>query len=118
VQGVDQRRRIGHAIQRELPELLRSLKDPRLDTLISFSSVEMSPDLSSAKIYFTRIGTDDAQETLEGLQHAAGFLRRGIARRLNTRRAPRLDFVIDHLPSQSSRIDRLLRAAADKNGSY
>jgi ribosome-binding factor A len=118
VQGVDRSRRVGHAIQRELPELLRTLKDPRLDALINFSSVEVTPDLSLAKIYFTRIGSDDAQETLEGLQHASGFLRRGIAQRLNTRRAPKLEFVIDHLPSQSSRIDQLLRAAADKHGRF
>jgi ribosome-binding factor A len=52
------------------------------------------------------------------LQHASGFLRRGIAQRLNTRRAPRLEFMIDHLPSQSSRIDQLLRAAADKHGRF
>lgn len=115
MQGVDRRRRVGHAIQRELPELLRELKDPRLDALISFSSVDVSADLGLAKVYFTRIGTDDAQQTLEGLQHAAGFLRRGIARRLRSRRVPRLDFVIDHLPSQSSRIDQLLKAAANKD---
>ncbi len=69
MQGVDRRRRVGHAIQRELPELLRGLKDPRLDALISFSSVDVSADLSYAKIYFTRIGTDDTQETLEHKQN-------------------------------------------------
>jgi len=118
VSSVDRRRRVGHAIQRELPELLRTLKDPRLDTLISFSSVDVSPDLSVAKVYFTHLGTDDTDQTLAGLQHAAGFLRRGIAKRLNSRRVPRLDFVVDHLPRQSGRIDELLRAAADKDGTY
>lgn len=116
--GIDRCRRVGHAIQRELPELLRTLKDPRVDTLISFSSVDVSPDLSVARVYFTRIGSDDAEQTLAGLQHAAGFLRRGIAARLSSRRVPRLDFMIDHLPRQSGRIDDLLRAAANKNGSY
>ncbi|MEL0083561.1 MAG: 30S ribosome-binding factor RbfA [Gammaproteobacteria bacterium] len=116
--GIDRRRRVGHAIQRELPELLRGLKDPRLDTLISFSSVEVSADLSVAKIYFTRIGSEDADQTLAGLQHAAGFLRRGIAQRLSSRRVPRLEFLVDHLPQQSGRIDALLRAAAEKNGNH
>ncbi len=116
MQGVERRRRVGHAIQRELPELLRAVKDPRVDELICFSSVDVSPDLTQAKVYFTRLGGGDITEALEGLRHAAGFLRRGIARRLSSKRVPRLEFVIDELPEQSSRVDELLRRAAAKDG--
>lgn len=116
--GLNRRRRVGHAIQRELPELLRELNDPRVDDLISFSSVDVSPDLNRAVIYFTHMGDVDITESLHGLQHAAGFLRRGIARRLNSKRVPFLEFVVDELPTSTSRIDGLLRDAAEKDGRY
>ena len=102
--------RVGETIREELSAmLLRDLKDPRIG-FVTITDVVMSPDLRQAKVYFSRIGTEaERDESLQGLQAAAGFMRRELGHRLALKFAPELRFFYDESLETGSRIDRLLR---------
>ncbi|MEM9323707.1 MAG: 30S ribosome-binding factor RbfA, partial [Pseudomonadota bacterium] len=70
-------------------------KDPRLEG-VSVSSVELSGDLSVAKVYFSTLAPDaDPAPVLEGLKAAGGFLRSRLGREIRSRRVPELRFAHD-----------------------
>jgi ribosome-binding factor A len=104
--------RIADQIQRELAELVRTeLRDPRIG-MVTLTGVEISRDQSHAKVFFTVLGPDGAaQEALEGLQRAAGFLRSGIAHRLTTRKVPELHFEHDESVERGVRLSKLIDEA-------
>lgn len=108
--------RIAQQIHRTLAHLLReALADPRLHE-VTILDVEVSPDLAQAKVYFTVLDAapDDAQrvrESQQALDHAAGFLRRELARRLPFKSTPRLRFSFDETEYKAARLDALIRAA-------
>ena len=64
--------RINEEIQRELAELIRSLKDPRVQTMISITRVDTTPDLRYSKIYVSVLEEARSQDALRGLKSAAG----------------------------------------------
>jgi ribosome-binding factor A len=105
-------RRVADQIQRELSDLLRSeLKDPRVG-LVTLTGVEVSPDLAHAKVFFTTLGDAKSLEgTLAGLEHAAGFLRTQLGRRLVLRVTPELHFRHDVSIERGSRLSQLIDAA-------
>ena len=86
--------RIGDQMQRELALLIqREIKDPRLG-LITITAVDVSRDLSHAKIFITIMGQDDDQEAIKGnlriLNDAAGFLRMQLGKSMKLRTVPQL----------------------------
>lgn len=89
--------RLGHLIRRVLAgELQRGLSDPRIAPLTSITQVEISPDLSSARVHVSVMGTDAQGELcLRGLRHAAGRLQRVVAEQVRMRQTPRLTFRLD-----------------------
>ncbi len=102
-------RRVSELIMEELSIFLeRHANDPRLEW-VNITEVETSADLRVARVYFNVIG-DEArrQEAMEGLQHAAGFLRRELASRLRLRYVPELLFYYDESWARGHRIDELL----------
>lgn len=113
-------RRVGEQIQRELAELVqRELNDPRLG-MVTISAVEVSRDLAVAKVFFTVLNPGhDVAQTLEGLTHATGFLRRELGRRMKLRVVPELRFQYDSSIEEGSRlsalIDKAVSGDSDKN---
>jgi ribosome-binding factor A len=102
--------RIADQIQRELAEIIRlELRDPRVG-LVTLTAVELSRDQSHANVFFTVLGSD-GREALEGLQHAAGFLRSSLAHRLSTRTVPDLHFSYDESIERGVRLSRLIDEA-------
>jgi ribosome-binding factor A len=102
--------RVSEAVRLELAEMIGfEMDDPRL-TDVSVSSVEVSPDMRSARV---KIAVDEAMEkkALSALEHAKGFLKLELAGRLNLRRVPDLNFSVDSHPDADSRIEFLLRRA-------
>jgi ribosome-binding factor A len=72
--------------------------------------VEVLPDMKSAKVYVSIMGSEKEQQLgLSGLQNAAGFLQRKIADRIETRYTPRLQFVLDKGVKNALEVDRILR---------
>jgi ribosome-binding factor A len=97
-------------LQEEISELLiRKIKDPRLER-VTITGVEVSPDLKSARIYFTRFGADsDLKKVMEGLQSSAGFLRKELGQRMKLRYVPELLFIHDTSFEYGDRIESLLK---------
>ena len=89
--------RINMEVQRELSEIIRSgIKDPRIHSMTSVVSAEVTPDLKYCKVYISVLGDADAQKaTMEGLKSAEGFVRRELARRVNLRNTPEIKFILD-----------------------
>jgi ribosome-binding factor A len=105
-------RRVGEQIQRELATLIHDqVDDPRLG-MVSISAVEVSRDLSHAKVFFSTLGEQDAADrSLEVLQGAAGFLRHLLGQRLTMRHVPQLHFRQDHSLEQGARLSALIDSA-------
>jgi len=104
--------RVGDQIQRELAQLLRDeVKDPRVGR-ITLTGVEVSADLSHAKVYFTHLaGREHADEAVRALQHTAGFLRSELAHRLGLYTVPQLHFAYDDSIEEGLRLTQLIDAA-------
>ena len=101
--------RINEEIQRELAELLRELKDPRVHkTMVSITHVETTPDLRYAKVYVSMLDKDCVKETLAGLKSSGGYLRRELGRNLQLRYTPELQWQPDDSITQGAHILELL----------
>ena len=87
--------RINEEIQRELAELIRQLKDPRVQTLLSITRVDTTPDLRYAKVYISVLDEARSKDAMRGLRSASGWLRRELGSRLQLRYTPELVFTLD-----------------------
>ena len=88
--------RINEEIQRELSDLLRTVKDPRVqNTMISITHVETTPDLRYAKIYVSFLEEAKAADAMKGLKSAGGYLRRELSHALQLRYTPELVWSLD-----------------------
>ena len=101
--------RLGNQVLRSLSELLRfETKDPRLQN-VSITSVDLSRDLSVAKVYFSLIDpSEDPLLVAEGLKAAAGFLRRKLGSAIKIRHVPELRFAHDDSAAEAVRIGHLI----------
>jgi ribosome-binding factor A len=101
--------RIAERIREELSALLVThVQDPRLAG-ISITDVNVDRELAFANVYFSSLeGAERAKEILAGLQHAQGFLRSELARRIDLRVFPRLRFHYDPTYERADRIERLI----------
>ncbi|MBE9568025.1 MAG: 30S ribosome-binding factor RbfA [Proteobacteria bacterium] len=114
--------RMAEQLRRELAEIVQDeLKDPRLGFL-SFTEVRMSRDLSHAVVYCSvfQAGQDGseknaAEDSIEVLNRAVGFIRKSIARRIRARIVPTLKFVIDESVTRGAAMDDLIREAIDSD---
>ena len=101
--------RINDEIRRELSELLRSVKDPRVQkTMVSVTRVQTTPDLHYAKVFFSVLDKDQAKETLKGLKSAGGWLRRELGAKLQLRYTPELVWEEDTSITHGARIFDIL----------
>lgn len=114
--GTNQTRRlrIAEQIQKDLSALIRlRVKDPRVG-MITLTWVEVAADYAHAKVYVsTLLGADSLQQTLTGLQEAAGFLRRELGRGLKLRITPQLHFVEDPSIERGARMGALIGHAVE-----
>ena len=110
-------RRVGDEIQRDLADLLRTeVKDPRVGP-VTITAVEVSADLSHAKIFVTHMaGRENADEAVLALQRTAGFLRSALSRRLSLYSVPQLHFAYDDSIENGMKISQLIddAVAADR----
>jgi ribosome-binding factor A len=106
--------RIAAQMQRSLSELLRrGVKDPRVGN-VTITAVDLAPDLSVARVHFLPFAsTHPAAEVSAGLRSAAGFLRGEVARELQLRHAPRLEFELDTQIERAARLTQLIDHAVD-----
>lgn len=88
--------------------ILTDLKDPRIQD-VTVTYVEMAPDMRQAKVHVSVMGDETKQRlSLSGLKSAAGFLQSKVAKRIDTRYTPRLEFVLDLGVKKSIQIAEIL----------
>ena len=100
--------RINEEIQRELSDLIRSLKDPRVQTLLSITRVDTTPDLRYSKIYISVLDEEKQKDALRGLKSAGGWLRRELGSSLQLRYTPELVFELDESITRGAHISEML----------
>ncbi len=88
--------RVNTEVQRELSNIIRNMKDPRVTPWTSVVAAEVAPDLKTCKAYISVLGDGKAQEdTIRGLESAEGYIRRELAHTLNMRNTPEIRFILD-----------------------
>ena len=96
-------------IQFVLSELLRNVKDPRVQQgMISVTRVETTGDLRYAKVWLSVYGMKDEKEFRRGLKSASGWLRKELASSMNLRYTPELVFELDHSIEYGAHINELI----------
>ncbi|MDH3992993.1 MAG: 30S ribosome-binding factor RbfA [Gammaproteobacteria bacterium] len=108
--------RVADYLQRELAALIQhEVRDPRVG-MVSITGVNVSRDLGHARVYYTaleRESGEEAAETTEALNRAAGFLRTQLSRDSSMRSVPQLRFYFDASVGQGRHLEDLIRKAAE-----
>lgn len=105
--------RLAQQIQQEMALILqREIKDPRLHRMITVSDVDVSKDLSHAKVYVTFLGldSDKVELNLTILNDASGYIRSLIAKRIQTRIVPTVRFYFDKSLDEGIRMANLVES--------
>jgi len=110
--------RINEEIQKELANLLRNVKDPRVaGTMISITRVEATPDLRYAKVCVSFLEENRASDAMKGLRSASGWLRRELGAALNLRYTPELQWELDDSITYGARMLKLINSLeVEKDG--
>lgn len=102
--------RINEEVRRELSDILRELKDPRIPMMTSVVSVNVTQDLRYATVYVSIFGNDEVKKNaLAALKNSAGFVRRELGHRLNLRYTPEIIYKADDSIEHGARINELLK---------
>lgn len=102
-------RRIGEEIRKIVSTMLiNGIKDPRINSMVSVTDVEVTSDLSYAYIYVSILGGDE-ESTLEGLRAAESYIRREIGRSIKIRHIPQIIFKVDDSLLKGMYIDSLIK---------
>jgi len=102
--------RMNEELKKTISEVIRELKDPRLSEMTTLTTVEMTRDLKYAKVRVSVYDRDDRvrMDSVDALNHAAGFISREVGRRMLIRRVPSLKFVLDDSIAYSVHISQIL----------
>ncbi|MEM7206701.1 MAG: 30S ribosome-binding factor RbfA [Pseudomonadota bacterium] len=104
--------RVADQIQRELSVLVRNgVKDPGISSMLTISAVDVSRDLSIAKVYVTVLDEAKRESSMEALKRASGFLRSQVATTLRMRSVPQLRFYYDESIERGQKLSGLIDAA-------
>lgn len=102
--------RISEEVMRELSQLLRNVKDPRLSgVMLSILRCEVTNDMRWCKVHLSVLGDCNEKELKQGLKSCSGFLRRELAQRLRLRYTPELTFVLDDSIAYGAHISKMLQ---------
>ena len=100
--------RIAGIIRKSITEIITmELKNPHLG-FVTIPEVKVSKDFSYAKVFVSFIKEEDIEEGMKVLEKSKGFIRSGLAKRLDTRRCPELIFALDESFKREARITELL----------
>ena len=101
--------RINGEVQRELSNIIRNLKDPRVGIMTTVTAVEVAPDLKTCKAYISVLGDEEAKaDTMAGLKSAAGFISRELARTVNLRNTPEIRFIMDESIEYGMKMSKII----------
>ncbi len=111
--------RINGEVQRVLAEIIRGeIKDPRIAPMTSVVSVEVAPDLKTCKAWISVLGDEKAQaDTLAGLRSAEGYIRNRLAKTINLRNTPQVNFIMDQSIAYGVNMSKLIDEVVVKSES-
>ena len=102
--------RINEELRKEISNIISfELKNPDATGLISVNKVKITPDLKYAKVYVSMLNSKNNEKTLEALKKSAGYIRSGIAKKINLRITPELVFEEDNSMEYGMKIDSILK---------
>ena len=102
--------RINEELKKEISNIISfELKNPEATGLISVTKVKVTPDLKYAKVYVSLLNSKDDEKTIEALKKSSGFIRSGIAKKVNLRITPELVFEKDDSMEYGQKIDKILK---------
>ena len=102
--------RINEELKKELSQVLNyELKNPNVTGMLSVTKVKITPDFKYAKVYISILNSKNIKKTLEGLKESSGFIRSRLAKTVNLRINPELDFEIDDSLEHGAKIDAILK---------
>jgi len=103
--------RVNSEVQKELTQIIREIKDPRLTDMVTVTAVSVDPDLRAGKAYISVYAQtrEKKMENLEAIKASAGFIRGALARRMpHIRQIPQLVYFLDESLDYGEKIDKLL----------
>lgn len=112
--------RINSEVHRELSRIISyEIKDPRIHPMTSVVEVSVTPDLKQCKAYISVLGDEASQaDTLAGLNSAAGYIRKELARSINLRNTPEIQFIMDQSieygVNMSKKIDEVTKTLSEE----
>lgn len=112
-------KRVESLIREQVSSLIMmgELKDPRINSMLSITTVKVANDLSSAKLHVSSLeGEAKLAKSVKALNHAAGFIQNRIGRQLRMRQTPRLNFVEDTTVKDSIALNRKIDSLIHDDG--
>ncbi|MEG2770164.1 MAG: 30S ribosome-binding factor RbfA [Oscillospiraceae bacterium] len=104
--------RLCEDMKRVVVEIIREMKDPRLQTagLLTVTRVAVTPDLANAKVYISVLGSKEnaTEQAVTALRNAAGHVRTEVSRRMHIRRSPEFAFVEDNGAAYAAHINDVI----------
>ncbi|MCH1968755.1 30S ribosome-binding factor RbfA [Romboutsia hominis] len=88
--------------------LISGIKDPRINSMVSVTDVEVTSDLSYAYVYISILGGDE-ESTLTGLRSAVNYIRREVSRNVKLRHTPQIIFKVDDSIKNGMYMDTLIK---------
>ncbi|HAO92434.1 MAG: ribosome-binding factor A [Deltaproteobacteria bacterium GWC2_56_8] len=110
--------RVADVIKEEVASMILhgDIKDPRIG-FVTITRVELTPDLKEAKVFFSQIGSaEDKAKSRNGLNHASGYVRRALAKRLDLRHIPNVSFVFDDSLEYADHIEKVIKEMKEGGG--
>jgi ribosome-binding factor A len=104
--------RLAEELKKTVSSIIFEMKDPRIPTVTSITSMEVTQDLKYAKARVSVYGENEeaAKEAVAALNHAAGFIQHEVGNRMTIRRVPQIKFVGDDSIAYSVHIAEVLRS--------
>jgi len=104
------RGRVNEAVANEVSQIMGDVKDPRLAGLfITVTGAEVTPDLKFAKIFYSIMGEYDKKEVNKALRSVSSFVRSQLAKRINMRNTPELQFVFDESVERGAHLNEVFQ---------
>lgn len=109
--------RVNEEFKRQISYIVQNeLRDPRIDTMISVTSVEVSKDLKYAKVFVSIFGNDESKNTaFEILKSSSGFVRKELSQKVNMRYTPEVVFKMDDSIEHGMHIDSIINKIKEKD---
>lgn len=110
--------RINSEIQKAISEIiLYDVKNPLVNGIISVTKVDTTNDLEIAKVYVSIFGTNNKTDVFNQIKHSAGYIRGELSRKVDLRKTPYLEFILDESAEYGQQIDKKINSINEERKS-